>query len=97
MGAPSADWVDSGKLVGSSSTTASPVNEEASKRGGEGGGRQKCDAWKSEGFMNPRCAGLDRLCRISVFEQDGKPGGCQIIAKSSAVGEAAAVLGLGIK
>jgi hypothetical protein len=32
-----------------------------------------------EGFMNPRCAGLDRLCRISVFEEDGN--GLQITAK----------------
>jgi len=32
-----------------------------------------------EGFMNPRCGGLDRLCRISVFEEDGN--GLQITAK----------------
>lgn len=33
---------------------------------------------ESEGFMNPRCGGLDRLCRISVFKEDGR---AQIIAK----------------
>lgn len=51
---------------------------------------------ESEGFMNRRCGGLDRLCRISVFEEDGngrQPDYCE----SSAVGEAAATVGLGIK
>lgn len=36
-------------------------------------------AEEPEGFMNPRCGGLDRLCRISVFEEDGN--GLQITAK----------------
>lgn len=36
-------------------------------------------AEEPEGFMNPRCGGLDRLCRISVFEEDGN--GLQITVK----------------
>lgn len=51
---------------------------------------------ESEGFMNPRCGGLDRLCRISVFKEDGKRAGADY-CESSAVGEAGAQVGLGIK
>ncbi|KYN38263.1 hypothetical protein ALC56_07303 [Trachymyrmex septentrionalis] len=36
-------------------------------------------AEEPEGFMNPRCGGLDRLCCISVFEEDGN--GLQITVK----------------
>lgn len=53
------------------------MNEE-NRRGqedGEAGGTAEArPAEESEGFMNPRCAGLDRLWRISVFEEDGGHG-----------------------
>lgn len=89
---PPADWVDRGRRVGSSLRVA-PANEEVGD--GEGGGREhrrrrkrwlrrrtRLNGWQREepeGFMNPRCGGLDRLCRISVFEEDGN--GLQITAK----------------
>lgn len=49
-------------------------------------------AEEPEGFMNPRCGGLDRLCRISVFEEDGNAGYTDY--RESSAGGAA---GLGIK
>lgn len=84
---PPADWVDRGRRVGSSRRRSRGRGSRRQRR--RKSKQEKEDendeaavaaaAAEPEGFMNPRCGGLDRLCRISVFEEDGN--GLQITVK----------------
>ncbi|TGZ51065.1 Uncharacterized protein DBV15_00682 [Temnothorax longispinosus] len=83
---PPADWVDRGRRVGSSRRRSRGRGSRRKRRRKSKQEEEKEDekdeaavAEEPEGFMNPRCGGLDRLCRISVFEEDGN--GLQITVK----------------
>ncbi|KYQ46498.1 hypothetical protein ALC60_14595 [Trachymyrmex zeteki] len=88
---PPADWVDRGRRVGSSRRRSrgrgsrrqrrrkSKQEEEEEEEKDEKDETVAAVAEEPEGFMNPRCGGLDRLCCISVFEEDGN--GLQITVK----------------
>ncbi|EZA51770.1 hypothetical protein X777_09527, partial [Ooceraea biroi] len=75
---PPADWVDRDRRVGSSRRRSRGQGRRRRRRRKSKRKRRRGDE-EPEGFMNPRCGGLDRLCRISVFEEDGN--GLQITAK----------------
>lgn len=84
---PPADWVDRDRRVGSSRRRSRGrgsrrKRRRKSKQEEEEEEEDETTAAATEepeGFMNPRCGGLDRLCRISVFEEDGN--GLQITVK----------------
>lgn len=85
---PPADWVDRGRRVGSSRRRSRGrgsrrkrrrKNKQEEEEEEDEKDEAAAVAEKPEGFMNPRCGGLDRLCRISVFEEDGN--GLQITVK----------------
>jgi len=87
---PPADWVDRGRRVGSSRRRSrgrgsrrqrrrKSKQEEEEEEEDEKDETVAAVAEEPEGFMNPRCGGLDRLCCISVFEEDGN--GLQITVK----------------
>lgn len=74
---PPADWVDRGRRVGSSRRRSRGRGSRRKRRRKSKQEEEEDEATAAaateepEGFMNPRCGGLDRLCRISVFEEDG--------------------------
>ena len=87
---PPADWVDRGRRVGSSRRRSrgrgcrrqrrrKSKQKEEEEEEDEKDETVAAVAEEPEGFMNPRCGGLDRLCCISVFEEDGN--GLQITVK----------------
>jgi len=86
---PPADWVDRGRRVGSSRRRSRgrgsrrqrrrKSKQEEEEEEDEKDETVAAVAEEPEGFMNPRCGGLDRLCCISVFEEDGN--GLQITVK----------------